>query len=99
MSSENLLVLLVKFPSNSPSTADYEIACRWNLLASFASFDNSRHIRRLNSKWKPPDWGYTTLNFDGAARHDLAVGGEIIGTSIGELVATYAGNLNYYSSN
>ncbi|XP_057865432.2 uncharacterized protein LOC131073086 [Cryptomeria japonica] len=61
-------------------------------------FDNSKCIRRLNTKWKPPNQDYTKLNFDGAARLGMAAEGRIIRSPTREMVIAYASNLNGFSS-
>ncbi|XP_059070510.1 uncharacterized protein LOC131860152 [Cryptomeria japonica] len=52
-------------------------------------------MQRKLAGWK----GCFKLNFDGAARQGLAVGGSVIKTHNGSLVATYMRNLNGHSSN
>ncbi|GLJ42723.1 hypothetical protein SUGI_0885810 [Cryptomeria japonica] len=81
-----------------PSTCDWQIARCWNIPPSFSLVDCSKRLLRPRMVWTTLTTHFK-LNFDGAARGGLAASGGVIRSHLGALVASYASNLNGYSSN
>lgn len=96
---ENALVCKWKTLQSTPMAMDCNWIRTWNLPDNFFQYDNSKKIERLNTRWSIPPPSWLKLNFDGAARSGIAVGGGIIRDSLGNLILAFAGNFDSVSSN
>lgn len=52
---------------------EINVACKWGLQVDLISFDNSKLMVRHNTKWMPPQLGWSKLNFDVVAKGNLGL--------------------------
>lgn len=84
-----------------PSIRDTKVSLQWDLPRSFATFDNTKPLLRMNTRWLLPPLGYYKINVYGVARHSqgLATTGGVLRSHFGDIVVAYIGNLNGCTNN
>ena len=66
---------------------------------NFKDFDNSKTIKRQQTKWKPPTITQLKLNFDGATKAGVGAMGGVLRNGNGEALLVYSGRVGKGSNN
>lgn len=96
---ENLMIAKCKIPREEPTRKEYQIAERWGIHENFNHFDNSKKIKRQQTRWKPPTITQLKLNFDVVAREGIGAVGGVLQNGDGEALLVYFGKIGGGSNN
>ena len=96
---ENIMRAKCKILKEEPGRKEYQIAERWGIQKNFKDFDNSKTIKRQQTKWKPPTITKLKLNFNGAAKVGVGVAGGMPRNGNGEVLLVYSGRVGEGSNN
>ena len=96
---ENILNTKCRLPKEELGWAACKIAERWGIQKNFKDFDNSKIIKRQQTKWKPATSTWLKLNFDGAAREGIEATGGVLRDANGEALIVYVGRVGEGSNN
>ena len=96
---ENILNTICRLPKEEPGRIACKIAERWGIQQNFKHFDNSKIIKRQQTKWKPATSIWLKLNFDGAAREGIGVAGGVLCDANGEALLVYVRRVGEGSNN
>ena len=76
-----------------------KIAERWGIRQNFKHFDNSKIIKRQQTKQKPATSTWLKLNFDGAVREGIKAMSGVLPDANGEFFLVYVRRVGEGSNN
>ena len=96
---ENIRVAKCKMPKEEPSRQEGQIVEKWECHENFYLFDNSKMLRRYQTRWKPPTLTQFKLNFNCASKGGIGEAGGVLQNGNGDALLVYTRKVGNGSNN